>query len=112
MSKDFMKPQPTKNEKMYFDLMMGMDALDRRVWSTSSFATALAILSKASPKDVAELLTTGQDKIKDFSKKINDEIDKIEEAEKAKSPEGSKGGDAVAAVDEHAGHSHAPGEGH
>jgi hypothetical protein len=93
-----MKPQPTKNEKMFYDLMMSMDVLDRRVWSTSSFVTALAILSKASPKEVAELLTTKQDKIKEFSKQVNDEIDKIEEAEK-------KTGESHAAHD-HAGHSH------
>ena len=84
MAKDFMKPQPSKNEKMFYDLMMSMDVLDRRVWTTSSFVTALAIHLKIQPKQIAELLTTGQQQIKDFSKQINDEIDKIEEAEKAK----------------------------
>ncbi len=107
MSKDFMKPQPTKNEKMFYDLMMSMDVLDRRVWSTSSFVTALAILLKAKPEEIAKLLTTDHDKIKAFSKQVNDEIDKIEAAEKAKFPEqGTKGGEA------HEGHDHAHGHEH
>lgn len=89
MSKDFMKPQPSKSEKMYLDMMVSLDVLDRRVWSTSSFVTALAILTKTDAKQVAELLATGQDKIKAFSKEINDEIDRLEEAQKSTENAGS-----------------------
>jgi hypothetical protein len=100
MAKDFLKPQPSKSEKMYLDMMVSLDVLDRRVWSTSSFVTAVAILSKTDPKKVAELLTTGQEKIKAYSKEINDEIDKIEEAEKGKGDGEPEGGH------DHHGHAH------
>ncbi len=106
MANDFLKKQPTKNEKMFYDLMMGMDTLDRRMWTTSSFVTALALLLKVEPKKVAELLTGEQTEIREFSKQINDEIDKIEAARKPADGEDSHAGHNHPHDHSHEGHDH------
>jgi hypothetical protein len=84
MPNDFKKKEPTKNEQMFYDMAMSMDMIDRRLWTTSSFVTALAILSGADPEKIARLLTTDMAKIQEYSKTINDAISKIESEEKAK----------------------------
>lgn len=84
---DFMKKQPTKNEQMFYELAMNQEMLDRRLWTTSSFVTALALLNNADPKKIAELLTREAGKVKEFSQKINNEIDRIEKEEQAKRAE-------------------------
>jgi hypothetical protein len=99
MPSDFNQKQPTKNERMFYEMIQQLDVLDRRVWTTSSFVSALGILTKADPEKIAELLTTGQEQIKEYSKKINDAIDKIEERERAKAPHDHPSHD-------HAGHDH------
>jgi len=104
MSNDFKKKQPTKAESMFYDMAMSMDMLDRRLWTTSSFVTALAVLSGAKPEKIAEMLTD-QKEIQEFSKKINEAIDKIEKANK------EKGGAEGEHKHDHAGHDHSH-EGH
>ncbi len=100
MPKDFQRKQPTRNEQMFYDMAVQMQSLDNRLWTTSSFVSALGILTKADPQKIAELLTTGQEEIKNYSQKINDAIGKIEEAERAKR------GEASAAEHDHS-HDHA-----
>lgn len=84
---DFNKKQPTKNEQMFYELAMNQEVLDRRLWTTSSFVTALAFLNNADPEKIAELLTRDAEKVKVFSQKINDAIDRIEKEEQAKRSE-------------------------
>lgn len=111
MANDFLKKQPSKNEKMFYDMAMSMDMLDRRLWTTSSFVTALAILSNTDPEKVARLLTTDMAKIQDFSKQINDAITKIEAEEKEKkgSSEQTEAGASgqTSTMPGHEGHNHA-----
>ena len=100
MPNDFQKKQPTKNEQMFYQLMMNQDMLDRRLWTTSSFVSALCVILEIDPKKVAELLTTGQEKLKEYSQAINTEIDRIEKEQKPNQTEN---------VSSHVGHDH---EGH
>jgi hypothetical protein len=91
MPSDFKKKEPTKNEQMFYDMAMSMDMIDRRLWTTSSFVTALAILAGIDPEKIARLLTTDMSKVQEFSKTINDAISKIETEEKAKlAPSGTE----------------------
>ncbi|MDB4940114.1 MAG: hypothetical protein JWO40_539 [Candidatus Doudnabacteria bacterium] len=105
MANDFQKKQPTKNEKMFYDMAMSLEMIDRRLWTTSSFVSALAILANVEPEKVARLLTTDMNKIQDFSKKINDEINKIEAEEKEKN--GSSEQVQSSTQPGHEGHNHA-----
>ena len=109
MPNDFQKKQPTKNEQMFYQLMMNQDMLDRRLWTTSSFVSALCVILEIDPKKVAELLTTGQEKLKVYSQEINTEIDRIEKEQK---PNGTENGSQHVGDDheghDHTGHNHGP----
>lgn len=84
MAKDFQKKEPTKNEKMLFEVAMHQQMLDRSLATNSAFIAAVALMQNIDPKKVAEFLTTGHDKIKEYSDKINEAIGEIEKAEKEK----------------------------
>jgi hypothetical protein len=84
MGNDYLKKEPSKAEKMFYDLAMAQQHLERSLWSTSTVVMSLAILLKVDPKDLAELITNGDEKIKEFSTKVNEEIKKLEEARKPK----------------------------
>jgi hypothetical protein len=83
MGNDYLKKEPSKTEKMMYELYMQMQNMERGLWSTSTLVMVSAMLNKLEPKDVAELMVNGGDKIKEFSKLVNEEIDKLE---KAKNP--------------------------
>ena len=82
MPNDFQKKQPTKNEQMFYEIVMKMDAMDRSIWTTSSFVTALAYLLDVDPQKIAKLLTEDHAKVQEYSKKVNAAIDEIEKAHK------------------------------
>lgn len=79
MANDFQKKEPTKNEKMIYELYMQMQSMEKGLWSTSSLVIVMAMLTKQDPQAVAELLVNGDEKIRDFSKQINDAIKVLEE---------------------------------
>jgi hypothetical protein len=83
MANDYLKKEPSKTEKMMYELAISQQHLERSLWSTSTVLMALAILSKADPKEIAEMMINGDEKIKEFSTKINEEIKKLEEAKKS-----------------------------
>lgn len=83
MSKDYLKKEPSKTEKMIYELVMAQNSMEKGLWSTSSLVIVLALLTKQNPKDIAELMVNGDGKLKEFSGKINEEIKKLE-AEKHK----------------------------
>ncbi|HVY68162.1 MAG TPA: hypothetical protein VHA30_04695 [Patescibacteria group bacterium] len=89
MASDYIKKEPTKNEKMIFELAMNMQQMEKGLWSTSTVAMALAILVKVKPEEVAELMVNGDDKIKEFSNKVNEAIKQLE-AEKHKGHDHAK----------------------
>ena len=82
MSNDYLKRQPSKSEKMIYDLFMHQQDLARSLWTTTSFVTALAYLLKIEPEKVAQALANDHEKIKDYSDKVNAEIQKLEAAKK------------------------------
>ncbi len=85
--KDFQRKEPTKNEKMIFELAMHQQSMDRSTATNSAFIAAVALMQNIDPKKVAEYLTTGHDKIKEYSDKINQAIAEIEKAEQDKKKE-------------------------
>src|SRR5579864_6422014 len=78
MAKDFAKPEPTKNEKMFYEIAMHLNDLDHRTWSVSSHVLAMGILLKIDPDKMAEILTGDEKAISEYAKKINDAIQKIQ----------------------------------
>ncbi len=83
MGKDYLKKEPSKTEKMIYELVMAQNSMEKGLWSTSSLVMVLAILTKQDPKEIAELMVNGDEKLREFSGKINEEIKKLE-AEKHK----------------------------
>lgn len=79
MANDFKRKEPTKTEKVLYEIMVAHQNMERGLWSTSSVVMALAMITKTDPKQIAEALVE-EEKIKDFSKKVNEEIKKLEEA--------------------------------
>ncbi len=84
MYKDFKKKEPTKGEKMLFEVAMHQQMLERSLSTNSAFIAAVALMQNIDPKKVAEFLTTDHEKIKEYSDKINAAIAEIEKAEKEK----------------------------
>ncbi len=81
---DFKKKEPNKTEKVLYELMMRQEMADRSLWTNSAFISALAMLGNVEPDKVADILVNGNDRIKEYSAKINEAIEKLE---KAKAPE-------------------------
>lgn len=80
MANDYIKKEPTKAEKMIYELYVQMQDMQRSMWSTSSVVMASAILNKVDPKALAELLANGDEKLKAYSKQVNDHIQELEKA--------------------------------
>ncbi len=78
MTTDFQKREPTKNEKMLYELFLQQQQMEKGLWSTSTLVIASAILNKVEPEKLAELMVKGDEKLKEYSKKVNDEIKKLE----------------------------------
>lgn len=98
MPKDFQRPEPSKNEKMFYEIAMHLNDLDHRTWSVSSHVLAMGILLNVDPQKMAEILTGDEKQLSEYAKKINEAIQKIEKEKEAKN--GGKPHD-------HAGHDHA-----
>jgi len=84
MANDFLKKEPSKTEKILYDLALQQHSMERSLWSTSAHVVALALALGADPKKVAELMVAGDEKIKEYSKVINKEIERLEKEKKAK----------------------------
>jgi hypothetical protein len=76
MANDFKKAEPTKTERVLYELAMRLEMNDRSLHSTSAHVIALSMAMGVDPAKVAEILTDDE-KIKDYAKKINEAIDKI-----------------------------------
>lgn len=83
MANDYLKKEPTKNEKMLYQIAMAQQQMEKGLWSTSAHMVALGILTKVDPEEVAKILASGDDKIKEYSEKVNNAVKRIQE-EKAK----------------------------
>lgn len=85
MPNDYLKKEPTKTEKLIYELAMNQRQMEKGLWSTSAHVVALGIALGVDPKKVGEILADGDEKIKDYSNKVNETIQKLE-SEKSKSP--------------------------
>lgn len=112
MPKDFQRPEPTKNEKMFYEIAMHLNDLDHRTWSVSSHVLAMGILLNVDPKKMAELLTGDDKTLSEYARKINDEIQKIQKEKAPKEGEAHSHNDARSHDHshehdhDHAGHDH------
>lgn len=84
-SHDFLQKQPSKNERMFAEIVMHLQDIDQRVWSMSSHVLAIGAVLGVDPKKMAEMLTGDDAKLREYANSINEEIKKIEEA---KAPKG------------------------
>lgn len=98
MANDYIKKEPTKTERMLYELAMSHNQMEKGLWSTSTLVMVLAILSKAKPEEIAELMVNGDQKIKDFSNSINETIKKLEAKKHPPTQEASE--------DKHKNHKH------
>lgn len=78
MANDYKQKEPTKTEKMIYELVMAQNSMEKGLWSTSTVVMVLAMLTKQEPKAIAELMVNGDEKIREFSNQINEEIKKLE----------------------------------
>lgn len=97
MANDFQKREPSKNEKMIYELFMQQQGLERSMFTNSSLLVILAMEAGITPEKLADLLVNGNDKVKDYSAKINEAIGRLE---KDKHPEHDHGEHS------HEGHEH------
>lgn len=79
---DFKQKQPSKTEKMIYELFHHTQRMEQSLWTTTSMVTALAYILDVKPEKVAELLTKDHEKIKEYSTKVNEEIAKLEKEKK------------------------------
>ncbi len=86
MGKDFLKKEPTKTEKMMYDIMMNQQLLERRLYSLAGQFLALGRLMNLKAEDLAKALVD-EDASKEFGEKINEEIKKLEAAKKPEETE-------------------------
>ncbi len=91
MPNDYVKKEPTKTERMLYELVMAQNSIEKGLWSTSSLVMVLAMLTKQEPKEIAELMVNGDEKLREFSTKINDEIKKLEAIKHPVSHKASQG---------------------
>jgi hypothetical protein len=77
MSHDYKQKEPSKTEKMLYQLAMAQNQMEKGLWSTSTVVMALAVALKVSAKDIAKLMVSDVE-IKAFSQEVNDEIKKLE----------------------------------
>ena len=102
MANDFKRKEPSKTEKVLYELMMAQQSMERGLWSNSSVVMAIAVLTNIDPAKVAELLVNDE-KIKEYSKQVNEEIKKLEDAKRGTS-------EPSEIAESHEGHNHAEGE--
>ena len=77
---DYKQKEPTKTERMLYELAMAQNQMEKGLWSTSTVVMALATLTKQEPSAIANLMVNGDDQLKEFSNKVNEEIKKLESA--------------------------------
>lgn len=87
MANDYLKKEPSKTEKVMYELLMHQQQLENQTFSNSMTILAVALALGADAEKIAKFLTTDEEKIKEFGKSINDAIAKLrpakEEAPKA-----------------------------
>ena len=85
MPNDYLKKEPSKTEKLMYELMMHQQQLENQTFSNSMTVLAVALALGADAEKIAKFLTTDKEKIKEFGKSINEAIDKLRPKKEAPS---------------------------
>jgi hypothetical protein len=85
MPNDYLKKEPSKTEKLMYELMMHQQQLENQTFSNSMTVLAVALALGADAEKIAKFLTTDEEKIKEFGKSINEAIDKLRPKKEAPS---------------------------
>lgn len=83
MPNDFKKKEPSKTEKVIYELFMQQQGMERALATNSALMISLAMLMKIEPEKLAQMLADNGP-IKEYSDKINKAIDKLETERKEK----------------------------
>ncbi len=78
MAKDYLKKEPSKTEKVLYELYMQTQIMDRNLMTNSALLCAIAMEKGINPQKLAEILIKDNEKIKEYSKALNEEIGKLE----------------------------------
>jgi hypothetical protein len=84
MGKDFLKKEPSKTERMLYELAMHQETIERRQLTNSAHILAMGMLLNVDPEKIAALLANPDDKVKEYGDKINKALDKFYSEQKAK----------------------------
>ena len=76
MPNDFKQKEPSKTEKMLYQLALNQQETDRHVMSNSAQILALAYLLNVDPEKFAKLISLDDPKLKEYGKKINEHLEK------------------------------------
>ena len=77
MPNDFKQKEPNKNEKMFYEIFVQMQGMERSLFTNSAHMVAMGIVLGVSPEKIAEIMSDNE-KIKDYSSKINEAMKKIQ----------------------------------
>lgn len=91
MPNDYKQKEPSKTERMLYELALNQQQMEKGLWSTSTLVMALAILTKQDPKKIADIMANGNEEIKNFSKQVNEAIKILESKKQEGQTEGSQG---------------------
>lgn len=80
MPNDYLKKEPSKTEKVMYELLMRLQQLENQTFSNSLTVLAVALAAGADAEKIAKFLTTDEEKIKEFGKSINEAIAKLRPA--------------------------------
>lgn len=83
MAKDYLKKEPSKTEKVLYELYMQTQMMDRSLMTNSALLCAIAMEKGISSQKLAEILIKDNEKIKEYSKVLNEEIGKLEKEKHA-----------------------------
>jgi uncharacterized membrane protein (DUF106 family) len=81
MASDFKQKEPSKNEKMFYEIFMQMQGMERSLFTNSAHIIAMGIILGVEPEKVAQIIMDNE-KIKDYSAKINEAMKKLQEKPK------------------------------
>jgi len=76
MPNDFKKPEPSKAEKLFYELALAVQRLEQSQLTNTATVIAAAMLMKIPPEDMAKIIIN-QGFIKEYAEKINAEIRKL-----------------------------------
>lgn len=93
MANDFKRKEPSKTEKVIYELFMQQQSMEQNLLTNSMFISVLAILANVKPEQIADMLVNKNEDIKNYAKQINEAIGKLEQEKKAAQPQGNGNND-------------------